>query len=148
MISGEGQSQSIYILGCKLSSQPSPTCGYHITLMLRTEVNKVLEVAHGKKSIGSSLEAKVYLHAFDDNLAARLVDMCASESEADTLHRIFITSQEKTKSGLECQVQRVQNVIDAGIFRLKSALLTTTPRYVAYVTMLSASQFQPWQQFS
>ncbi|KAL2464054.1 tRNA synthetase class I family protein [Forsythia ovata] len=70
-------------------------------LELRTEVNKVLEVARGKKLIGSSLEAKVYLHAFDDGLAARLVDTCASENDADTLHRIFITSQVEILPSLE-----------------------------------------------
>ncbi|CAA2996733.1 isoleucine--tRNA ligase, chloroplastic mitochondrial [Olea europaea subsp. europaea] len=70
-------------------------------LELRTEVNKVLEVARGKKLIGSSLEAKVYLHAFDNNLAARLVNMCASENDADTLHCIFITSQVEILPSLE-----------------------------------------------
>ncbi|CAA2962259.1 isoleucine--tRNA ligase, chloroplastic mitochondrial, partial [Olea europaea subsp. europaea] len=70
-------------------------------LELRTEVNKVLKVARGKKLIGSSLEAKVYLHAFDDGLATRLVNMCASENDADTLHRIFITSQVEILPSLE-----------------------------------------------
>ena len=60
---------------------------------LRTEVNKVLEVARSGKLIGSSLEAKVYLHTSDDTLAARLTEACKSETDADTLPRIFITSQ-------------------------------------------------------
>ncbi|XP_022854993.1 isoleucine--tRNA ligase, chloroplastic/mitochondrial-like [Olea europaea var. sylvestris] len=141
-------------------------------LELRTEVNKVLEVARGKKLIGSSLEAKVYLHAFDDGLATRLVNMCTSENDADTLHRIFITSQVeilpslenvqdedilcngeyliqgKTKYGSGCHVQLTRNVKDAGVFHLKLALLTTIPRYVVAVMMLSASQYQLWQWFS
>ncbi|XP_051125884.1 isoleucine--tRNA ligase, chloroplastic/mitochondrial isoform X2 [Andrographis paniculata] len=62
-------------------------------LELRTEVNKVLEAARAAKLIGSSLEAKVYLHTSDADLLSRLTNMCASESEADALHRIFITSQ-------------------------------------------------------
>lgn len=60
---------------------------------LRTEVNKVLEVARTEKLIGSSLEAKVYLHTLDDSLAARLNEMGGAKNDADTLHRIFITSQ-------------------------------------------------------
>ncbi|EYU43948.1 hypothetical protein ABFS82_07G014600 [Erythranthe guttata] len=70
-------------------------------LEMRTEVNKVLEVARTKKLIGSSLEAKVYLHASDTDLVSRLVDMCASKNEADTLHRIFITSQVEILPSLE-----------------------------------------------
>ena len=60
---------------------------------LRTEVNKVLEVARTEKLIGSSLEAKVYLHTLDNSFAARLNEMSAAKNDADTLHRIFITSQ-------------------------------------------------------
>ena len=60
---------------------------------LRTETNKVLEVARGGKLIGSSLDAKVYLHASDASLAPRLREMCSTNNDADTLHRIFITSQ-------------------------------------------------------
>lgn len=56
-------------------------------------MNKVLEVARTEKLIGSSLEAKVYLHTLDDSLAARLNEMTAAKNDADTLHRIFITSQ-------------------------------------------------------
>lgn len=62
-------------------------------LELRTEVNKVLEVARTKKLIGSSLEAKVYLYASDGGLASRLVGLCAPDNESDMLHRIFLTSQ-------------------------------------------------------
>lgn len=56
-------------------------------------MNKVLEVARTEKLIGSSLEAKVYLHTLDDSLATRLNEMSAAKNDADTLHRVFITSQ-------------------------------------------------------
>ncbi|CAK7333191.1 unnamed protein product [Dovyalis caffra] len=62
-------------------------------LELRTEVNKVLEVARAGKLIGSSLEAKVYLHTSDACLASRLHERCAASNDADALNRIFITSQ-------------------------------------------------------
>lgn len=56
-------------------------------------MNKVLEVARTEKLIGSSLEAKVHLHTSADGLASKLCEMCESNHEADTLQRIFITSQ-------------------------------------------------------
>ncbi|KAL0685797.1 hypothetical protein Bca4012_052645 [Brassica carinata] len=62
-------------------------------LELRTEVNKVLELARNGKLIGSSLEAKVYLHTPDAGMASKLLKMCEAQNEADTLQRIFITSQ-------------------------------------------------------
>lgn len=62
-------------------------------LEMRTEVNRTLEAARTGKLIGSSLEAKIYLHAFDSSLAVRLNEMCEAENDADTLSRIFITSQ-------------------------------------------------------
>ena len=65
---------------------------------LRTEVNRVLEVARTEKLIGSSLEAKVFLHTSDASLASRLSEMSAANHEADTLHRIFITSQVRYSS--------------------------------------------------
>ncbi|KAG8369963.1 hypothetical protein BUALT_Bualt14G0067800 [Buddleja alternifolia] len=70
-------------------------------LELRTEVNKVLEVARTNKLIGSSLEAKVHLHTSDVSLVLRLADMCASDNDADTLHRIFLTSQVEILPSLE-----------------------------------------------
>ncbi|XP_024996094.1 isoleucine--tRNA ligase, chloroplastic/mitochondrial isoform X2 [Cynara cardunculus var. scolymus] len=70
-------------------------------LELRTEVNKALESARTGKLIGSSLEAKVYLHSSDDILAARLTRMCEANIDADSLHRIFITSQVEILSSLE-----------------------------------------------
>ncbi|XP_012083940.1 isoleucine--tRNA ligase, chloroplastic/mitochondrial isoform X2 [Jatropha curcas] len=62
-------------------------------LELRTEVNKVLEAARIGKLIGSSLEAKVYLHTSDASFTSRLREMCAASNDADALNRIFITSQ-------------------------------------------------------
>ncbi|KAJ8491435.1 hypothetical protein OPV22_013156 [Ensete ventricosum] len=62
-------------------------------LELRSEVNKVLENARAGKLIGSSLEAKVYLHASDGDVTCRLQELCTAGNEADALHRIFITSQ-------------------------------------------------------
>ncbi|GER52191.1 isoleucine--tRNA ligase [Striga asiatica] len=70
-------------------------------VQLRTEVNKVLEIARTKKLIGSSLEAKVYLHASDAGLLSRLVNMCEAENDADTLYRIFLTSQVEILASLE-----------------------------------------------
>ncbi|EXB74782.1 Isoleucine--tRNA ligase [Morus notabilis] len=70
-------------------------------LELRTEVNKVLEVARTGKLIGSSLEAKVYLHTSDARLASRLREMCEANNDADTLHRIFITSQAEILPSME-----------------------------------------------
>eukprot|EP00268_Persea_americana_P043047 TRINITY_DN4314_c0_g1_i1.p1 TRINITY_DN4314_c0_g1~~TRINITY_DN4314_c0_g1_i1.p1 ORF type:complete len:1095 (-),score=214.02 TRINITY_DN4314_c0_g1_i1:857-4141(-) len=62
-------------------------------LELRTEVNRVLETARVGKLIGSSLDAKVYLHTTHSEMASRLQQMCAASNDADRLHRIFITSQ-------------------------------------------------------
>lgn len=70
-------------------------------LELRTEVNKVLEFARTEKLIGSSLEAKVYIHTPDASLANRLHQMCEAEIDADSLHRLFITSQAEIISSLE-----------------------------------------------
>lgn len=56
-------------------------------------MNRILEVARTEKLIGSSLDAKVYLQASDASLASRLCEMCSAKDDADTLQRIFITSQ-------------------------------------------------------
>ncbi|GAB4851284.1 Isoleucine--tRNA ligase, chloroplastic/mitochondrial [Ancistrocladus abbreviatus] len=76
-------------------------------LELRTEVNKVLEVARSDKLIGSSLEAKVYLHSSDPEISDRLHQMCSSNNDADTLHRIFITSQAEMLSSLDGKPENV-----------------------------------------
>ncbi|KAK4586714.1 hypothetical protein RGQ29_023756 [Quercus rubra] len=70
-------------------------------LELRTEVNRVLEIARTEKLIGSSLDAKVYLQTSDASLASRLYEMCAANNDVDTLHRIFITSQAEVLPSLE-----------------------------------------------
>ncbi|KAK1302432.1 hypothetical protein QJS10_CPB12g01586 [Acorus calamus] len=70
-------------------------------LEMRTEVNKVLETARSGRLIGSSLEAKVYLHTSDSDMAARLQEMCSASSDADRLNRIFITSQVEVVSSLD-----------------------------------------------
>uniref|UniRef100_A0A2N9IBL3 isoleucine--tRNA ligase n=1 Tax=Fagus sylvatica TaxID=28930 RepID=A0A2N9IBL3_FAGSY len=70
-------------------------------LELRTEVNRVLEIARTEKLIGSSLDAKVYLQTSDASLASRLFEMCAANNDVDTLHRIFITSQAEVLPSLE-----------------------------------------------
>lgn len=66
---------------------------WRVILELRSEVNRVLENARTGKLIGSSLEAKVYLHVADDAIASRLKEVCIGKNDADQLHRIFITSQ-------------------------------------------------------
>lgn len=61
-------------------------------------MNKVLELARNDKMIGSSLEAKVYLYTADAGMATKLLEMSEAKNEADTLQRIFITSQVSTIS--------------------------------------------------
>ncbi|THG12766.1 hypothetical protein TEA_028985 [Camellia sinensis var. sinensis] len=61
----------------------------------------ILEVARTEKLIGSSLEAKVYLHTSDDSLATRLNEMCGAKNDADTLPRILMTSQVQILSSSE-----------------------------------------------
>lgn len=68
---------------------------------LRTEVNRVLETARVGKLIGSSLDAKVYLHATDADMASKLQGMLVASNDADMLHRIFITSQVEVLPSLE-----------------------------------------------
>ncbi|MBA0731651.1 hypothetical protein Golax_023319 [Gossypium laxum] len=79
---------------------------------LRTEVNKVLEIARTGKLIGSSLEAKVYLHVSDASLASRLLEMCSANNDADALHRIFLTSQVEVVPSLDHEL--VQNISHTG----------------------------------
>ncbi|KAK7289940.1 hypothetical protein RIF29_03995 [Crotalaria pallida] len=70
-------------------------------LELRTEVNKVLEVARTGKLVGASLDAKVHIHTSDASLASQLSELCAAKIDADTLNRLFITSQVEILSSLE-----------------------------------------------
>ncbi|KAK7264637.1 hypothetical protein RJT34_32246 [Clitoria ternatea] len=70
-------------------------------LELRTEVNRVLEVARTGKLIGASLDAKVHIYTSDTKLASQLYELCAAKNDADTLHRLFITSQAEILPSLE-----------------------------------------------
>ncbi|KAK3159260.1 hypothetical protein QOZ80_2AG0147910 [Eleusine coracana subsp. coracana] len=78
-----------------------------IILELRSEVNKILENARTGKLIGSSLDAKVYLHTESTETVSKLKEL-SSSNDADALHRLFITSQvevlpslnEETKSSI------------------------------------------------
>ncbi|TKW41867.1 hypothetical protein SEVIR_1G346000v4 [Setaria viridis] len=64
-----------------------------IILELRSEINKILENARTGKLIGSSLDAKVYLHAGSSDTAIKLQELSSASNDADALHRLFITSQ-------------------------------------------------------
>ncbi|KAJ1407648.1 Zinc finger, FPG/IleRS-type [Sesbania bispinosa] len=70
-------------------------------LELRTEVNRVLEVARTGKLIGSSLDAKVHIYTSDAIMASQLSELCTTKIDADTLHRLFITSQAEILPSLE-----------------------------------------------
>jgi isoleucyl-tRNA synthetase len=60
---------------------------------LRSEVNKILENARTGKLIGSSLDAKVYLHTESAETVSKLNELASASNDADALHRLFITSQ-------------------------------------------------------
>jgi hypothetical protein len=62
-------------------------------MQLRSEVNKILENARTGKLIGSSLDAKVYLHTESSDTVLKLKELSSASNDADTLHRLFITSQ-------------------------------------------------------
>lgn len=62
-------------------------------LLLRNQVNLVLEQARNKKLLGSALEAKVLLHVADVDQAASLNSLNAAANGADPLRYAFITSQ-------------------------------------------------------
>ncbi|RDY04671.1 Isoleucine--tRNA ligase, chloroplastic/mitochondrial, partial [Mucuna pruriens] len=70
-------------------------------LELRTEVNRVLEVARIGKLIGASLDAKVHIYTSDATMASQLCELCEAKNDADTLHRIFITSQAEILPSLD-----------------------------------------------
>ncbi|KAJ1395350.1 Zinc finger, FPG/IleRS-type [Sesbania bispinosa] len=72
-------------------------------LELRSEVNRVLEVARTGKLIGASLDAKVHIYTSDARLASQLSELCAVKNDADSLHRLFITSQVEILPSLEDQ---------------------------------------------
>ena len=62
-------------------------------LLLRNQVNLVLEQARNQKLLGSALEAKVLLHVADQNKADSLKSLNAAANGADPLRYAFITSQ-------------------------------------------------------
>ena len=62
-------------------------------LLLRNQVNLVLEQARNKKLLGSALEAKVLLHVADAHQADSLRSLNAATDGADPLRYAFITSQ-------------------------------------------------------
>ncbi|KAI9123187.1 hypothetical protein K1719_006076 [Acacia pycnantha] len=70
-------------------------------LELRTEVNRVLEIARTGKLIGASLDAKVHIYTTNASLASQLSELCAAKNDADALHRLFITSQAEILPSLE-----------------------------------------------
>ncbi|KAI4317590.1 hypothetical protein L6164_025451 [Bauhinia variegata] len=72
---------------------------------LRTEVNRVLELARAGKLIGASLEAKVHIYTSDASFASRLSELCAANNDADTLHRLFITSQAEILPSMENELK-------------------------------------------
>ncbi|KAK8941569.1 Valine--tRNA ligase [Platanthera guangdongensis] len=91
-------------------SMPAPDVDFWGSILeLRSEVNKVLEVARGGKLIGSSLEAKLYLHTSDSATSSRLQQMCKAVHEADSLHRIFITSQVEILSCIDEVAQSIEH---------------------------------------
>ncbi|QHO34002.1 hypothetical protein HN873_028614 [Arachis hypogaea] len=81
-------------------------------LELRTEVNRVLEVARTGKLIGASLDAKVYIYSSDASLASQLSELCEATTDADTLHRLFITSQAEIIPSLDDE--NVKNIPYSG----------------------------------
>lgn len=70
-------------------------------LELRTEVNRVLEVARTEKLVGASLDAKVHIYTSDSIMASKLSELCTNKSDADTLNKLFITSQAEILPSLE-----------------------------------------------
>lgn len=62
-------------------------------LVLRNQVNLVLEQARNQKLLGSALEAKVLLHVPEAYAAANLKALNAADNGADPLRYAFITSQ-------------------------------------------------------
>lgn len=53
----------------------------------------MLEVARTGKLVGASLEAKVHIYTSDATMASQLSELCTTKIDADSLHRLFITSQ-------------------------------------------------------
>ena len=62
-------------------------------LLLRNQVNLVLEQARNQKLLGSALEAKVLLHVANAAAADSLRALNSATNGADPLRYAFITSQ-------------------------------------------------------
>ena len=71
-------------------------------LVLRNQVNLVLEQARAQKFLGSALEAKVLLHVADPIAAANLRKLNAADNGADPLRYAFITSQAEIVESQVC----------------------------------------------
>ena len=77
------------------ASFPAPEVTLWATLLaVRAEVNKVVEAARVGKLVGANMDAKVYLHTTDAELAERLRPMGGSSGEGvDRLRYILLASQ-------------------------------------------------------
>lgn len=77
--------------------QPDLAATWQQLRQIRTEVNKVLELARSEKAIGSSLEAKVLLYVPDESLRQQLQAFNPADSLAgnrvDALRYLLIVSQ-------------------------------------------------------
>ncbi len=97
----ETPSKSVFEAGwVKTSSEwekPKLAASWAELRQIRTEVNKVMELARNKKMIGSSMEAKVLLHTSDQELRQQLNQLNPSESlgeqRVDALRYLFLASQ-------------------------------------------------------
>lgn len=61
-------------------------------LAIRDEVNQLLEKARVEKSLGSSLESKIYVHVEDSALQSALESLQATDNGQDQLRYILISS--------------------------------------------------------
>ncbi|MEO2194371.1 MAG: class I tRNA ligase family protein, partial [bacterium] len=61
-------------------------------LAIRDEVNQLLEKARVEKSLGSSLESKIYVHVEDPALQSALESLQATDNGQDQLRYILISS--------------------------------------------------------
>ena len=71
-------------------------------LVLRNQVNLVLEQARNHKLLGSALEAKVLLHVADAAKSDSLKSLNAAANGADPLRYAFITSQAELVDSQVC----------------------------------------------
>ena len=61
-------------------------------LAIRDEVNQLMEKARAEKSLGSSLESKIYVHVEDPALLSALEGLQATENGQDQLRYVLISS--------------------------------------------------------